>query len=99
LNLAITPTALGSSANFAKLFGQYATYKPFHSIVFANSVRLGLARAFSSSFVPTSHLFFSGGGTSLCSFPINEAGPQRLVEFCNVLQGQSGCVNVTVPLG
>ena len=49
--------------------------------------------------MPTSQLFFSGGGTSLRGFPIDEAGPQRLVPFCNVLQGQSGCVNVTVPVG
>lgn len=99
LDLAITPTALGSSANFAKLFGQYAYYKPIHSLVFANSIRLGLAKAFAQSFVPTSQLYFSGGGTSLRGFPINAAGPQRLVPFCNVLQGQSGCVNVTVPVG
>jgi hypothetical protein len=45
----ITPTALGSSATFAKLFGQYSYYKPFHSLVFANSVRLGLAKAFAGS--------------------------------------------------
>jgi outer membrane protein assembly factor BamA len=99
VNLGITPTALGSSANFAKLFGQYAYYKPIHSVVFANSIRLGFATPFSGSFVPTSQLFFSGGGTSLRSFPIDEAGPQRLVPFCNVLQGVSGCVNVTVPVG
>ena len=99
LNLGITPTAFGSSANFAKLFGQYAFYKPVHSIVFADSIRVGLAKPFSSSFIPTSQLFFSGGGTSLRSFPIDEAGPQRLVPFCNVLQGQSGCVDVTVPVG
>jgi outer membrane protein insertion porin family len=99
LDIAITPTALGASANFAKLFGQYAYYKPIHSVVFANSIRLGLAKAFAQSFVPTSQLYFSGGGTSLRSFPINEAGPQRLVPFCNVLKGQSGCVNVTVPVG
>src|SRR5207237_6408844 len=73
--------------------------KPVHSMVFANSIRLGLAAPFSGSFVPTSQLFFSGGGTSLRSFPIDEAGPQRLVPFCNVLQEQSGCVNVTVPVG
>ena len=99
LNLGITPTAFGSSANFAKLFGQYAYYKPVRSLVFANSIRLGLATPFSGSFVPTSQLFFSGGGTSLRGFPIDEAGPQRLVPFCNVLQGVSGCVNVTVPVG
>ena len=95
----ITPTALGSSANFTKLFGQLAYYRPVHSAVFANSIRLGLAAPFAESFVPTSQLFFSGGGTSLRGFPIDEAGPQRLVPFCNVLQGQSGCVNVTVPVG
>ncbi len=99
LNLAITPQALGSSASFAKFFGQYAYYKPFHSVVFANSIRLGLAKAFNGSFVPTSELYFSGGGTSLRSFPINEAGPQRIVPFCDVLQQQTGCVNVTVPVG
>ena len=99
LDLGITPTAFGSSANFAKLFTQYAFYKPISSVVFANSIRLGFAKSFSNSFVPTSQLFFSGGGTSLRGFPIDEAGPQRLVPFCNVLQGQSGCVNITVPVG
>jgi outer membrane protein assembly factor BamA len=99
LNLGITPTVFGSSANFAKLFGQYAYYKPVHSMVFANSIRLGLSSPFAGSFVPTSQLFFSGGGTSLRGFPIDEAGPQRLVPFCNVLQGQSGCLDVTVPVG
>jgi outer membrane protein insertion porin family len=99
LNFEITPTALGSSANFTKVFAQYAFYKPVHSVVLADSVRLGLASPFAGSFVPTSQLFFSGGGTSLRGFPIDEAGPQRLVPFCNVLQSQSGCVNVTVPVG
>jgi outer membrane protein insertion porin family len=99
LNLGITPTAFGSSANFAKLFGQFAYYKPVRSLVFANSIRLGLTIPFAQSFVPTSELFFSGGGTSLRGFPINEAGPQRIVPFCNVLQNQTGCVNVTVPVG
>ncbi len=99
INLGITPVALGSSADFARLFGQYALYKPFHSMVFANSIRLGFAKALAGSFVPTSQLYFSGGGTTLRGFPIDEAGPQRLVPFCNVLQGESGCVNVTVPVG
>ena len=99
VNFGITPTALGSSANFTKLFGQVAYYKPAHSVVFANSIRLGLAAPFAGSFVPTSQLFFSGGGTSLRGYPIDEAGPQRLVPFCDVLQNQSGCVNVTVPVG
>jgi outer membrane protein insertion porin family len=99
LTLGITPTALGSSADFGRLLSQYAFYKPFHSVVFANSIRLGLVKSFAGSFVPTSQLFFSGGGTTLRGFPIDEAGPQRLVPFCNVLKGQTGCVNVTVPVG
>jgi outer membrane protein insertion porin family len=99
LTLGITPMSLGSSASFAKLTGQYSVFKPFHSIVFANSVRLGLSKSFSGSFVPTSQLYFSGGGNSLRGFPIDEAGPQRLVPFCNVLSGQTGCTNVTVPIG
>ena len=99
LNLGVTPTALGSSANFAKLTGQFAYYKQVHSVVLANSIRLGLAKAFASSFVPTSQLYFSGGGSSLRGFPIDEAGPQRIVPFCNVLAQQTGCVNVTVPVG
>jgi outer membrane protein insertion porin family len=99
VNFGITPIAFGSSANFTKLFGQFAYYKPVHSLVIADSIRLGLAAPFSGSFVPTSQLFFSGGGTSLRGFPIDQAGPQRLVPFCNVLQGESGCVNVTVPVG
>jgi outer membrane protein assembly factor BamA len=99
LNFGLTPTVFGSSANFAKLFGQYAYYKPMHSLVFANSIRLGFATPFAGSFVPTSQMFFSGGGTSLRGFPIDQAGPQRLVPFCNVLKGESGCVNVTVPVG
>jgi outer membrane protein insertion porin family len=101
LTLGITPTALGSSANFGKLTGQYALYKPVHSIVFANSIRLGLVKSFSGSFVPTSQRYFSGGGNSLRGFPIDEAGPQRVVPFCGVLSGQTGpdCINVTVPVG
>jgi outer membrane protein assembly factor BamA len=99
VNLGITPTSLGSSANFAKLAGQYAFYKQVHSIVFAESIRLGLAKSFANSFVPTSQLYFSGGGSSLRGFAIDEAGPQRVVPFCNVLAQQTGCVNITVPVG
>lgn len=99
LTLGITPAAFGSSANFAKLTGQYAYYQPIRSLVFANSIRLGLVKAFSGSFVPTSQLYFSGGGNSLRGFPIDQAGPQRVVPFCDVLTGQTGCTNVTVPVG
>ena len=99
VNLGITPTAFGSSANFARLFGQYSFYRPLRGVVWANSFRLGLAKAFLDSFVPTSQLFFAGGQTTLRGFSIDQAGPQRIVPFCNVLTGTTGCVPVTVPTG
>lgn len=99
VDLGVTPTALGSSADFVRFFGQYAYYKSLHSVILANSIRLGLAPPFAGSFVPTSQLFFTGGSTSLRSFPIDQAGPQRLVPFCNVLEGEQGCVNISVPVG
>jgi outer membrane protein assembly factor BamA len=99
LNFALTPTALGSNANFTKFLGQYAFYKPVHSMVWANSIRLGLAKPFSGSFVPTSQEFFAGGGTTLRGFPLNGAGPQRIVPFCADPTTQTDCANITVPVG
>jgi outer membrane protein insertion porin family len=100
LNVGITPVALGSSANFAKLFGQYAYYRSIHGMVWANSVRVGLAAPSAGSFVPTSQLFFSGGGTTLRGFPLNGAGPQRLVPFCTPGTAPSACTSaITVPVG
>jgi outer membrane protein insertion porin family len=99
VNLGITPTAFGSSANFVRLFAQHSLYHEVHGMVWANNFRLGLAAPFSGSFVPTSQLFFAGGQTTLRGFPIDQAGPQRIVPFCNVLTGTTGCVPVTVPTG
>lgn len=98
LDLRIVPSGLGSSVNFARLFGQYAYYKPISSLVFANSLRIGLAAPFASSRVPTSERFFAGGGTTLRGFPINEAGPIRYVPFCPPGQ-TTGCTQVPVPVG
>jgi outer membrane protein insertion porin family len=99
VNFGITPTTFGSSANFVRLFGQYSFYRPIHQVIWANSFRLGLAKAFQGSFVPTSQLFFAGGLSTLRGFPIDQAGPQRIVPFCNVLTGNTGCVPITVPVG
>jgi outer membrane protein assembly factor BamA len=100
LNLAISPTAFGSNANFAKLLSQYAFYKPVHSMVWANSIRLGLAKPFAGSFVPTSQEFFAGGGTSLRGFPLNGAGPQRIVMFCGGgAATKTDCADISVPVG
>ncbi len=91
----LVPSALGSSADFTRLFSQYAFYKPVHGMVFANSIRLGLAAPFADSRVPTSERFFAGGGTTLRGFPINQAGPVRYVPFCN----GPVCQNIAIPIG
>ena len=92
-------TKLGSSVDFAKLTAQAAYYKEkFHRIVWANSIRIGLASPFNGSFVPLSEEFFSGGGNTLRGFPLDGAGPQRKVEVCP--NGTTGCnVFITVPSG
>jgi len=99
LDLGITPKALGSSANFARLLGQSSYYKPFGPTVWANRITLGLAKAFGNSDVPTSESFFSGGETTLRGFPINGAGPQRTVPACSNPADPSTCVNLQVPIG
>lgn len=99
VDVRIVPTALGSSVNFSRMLAQVAYYKPLHSIVLANSVRLGLAKPFSGSDVPTSQRFFAGGGTTLRGFPVNQAGPQRLVHFCPVGTISTSCPLITVPVG
>jgi outer membrane protein assembly factor BamA len=98
LDFRVVPSAFGSSADFTRFFGQYAYYKPFHGIVFANSIRLGLAAPFAGSDVPTSQRFFAGGGTTLRGFPTDEAGPVRYIPFC---QGTSttNCPLIPIPVG
>ncbi len=96
----ITPEALGASATFARLLIQNAYYKPLpYDLVWANNVRIGAAKPLVGSRVPTSELFFSGGGTTLRGFPINGAGPQRNVPVCSNPNDPSTCSNITVPVG
>ncbi len=99
LELDFNSTKLGSSVDFAKLTGQAAFYvEKLHHIVWANSIRIGLAQPFSNSFVPLSQAFFSGGGNSLRGFSLDGAGPQRGVKVCS--DGQSDCnTQITVPVG
>ena len=99
VNLGITPSTDRIQCELCQAYRAICLLQGLHSVVFATSVRLGLVKSFDGSFVPTSQLYFSGGGTSLRGFPIDEAGPQRLVPFCNVLAQQTGCVNVNVPVG
>jgi outer membrane protein insertion porin family len=92
-------TKLGSSVDFAKLTAQSAYYKTiFHNIVWANSIRIGLAQPFSGSSIPLSEEFFTGGGNTLRGFPLDGAGPQREVPVCS--SGSStACTLIQVPTG
>jgi outer membrane protein assembly factor BamA len=99
IELDFNSTKLGSSVNFAKLIGQAAYYRPmFHNIVWANSIRIGLAQPFANSLVPLSQAFFTGGGNTLRGFPLDGAGPQRQVQVCS--SGSStDCSYIQVPSG
>jgi outer membrane protein insertion porin family len=92
--------ALGSSVNFARLRFQYARYKEIGAgIVWANSVRVGLAQQFAGSHVPVSELFYTGGGSTLRGFPLNGAGPQHSVPACGNPADPSTCVQIQVAQG
>lgn len=92
-------SALGSNVDFAKLNGQAAFYKEkLHHIVWADSLRIGLAQPFNNSRVPISEAFFTGGGNSLRGFPLDGAGPQREVQICP--NGETNCnTYIQVPAG
>jgi outer membrane protein insertion porin family len=92
-------TKLGSNVDFAELTTQTAYYKKImHNIVWANSIRIGLAQPFSGSFVPLSEAFFSGGGSTLRGFPLDSAGPQRPVQVCST-GSSTDCTYIQVPSG
>jgi outer membrane protein insertion porin family len=92
--------AIGSSVNFARLRAQLARYKSIGAgIVWANSLRIGIAEEFAGSHVPVSELFFSGGGSTLRGFPLNGAGPQRSVPVCGDPANPSSCTQIQVPEG
>jgi outer membrane protein insertion porin family len=92
--------AIGSSVNFARLRAQAAYYKELtKGIVWANSVRIGIAQPFAGSRVPTSELFFSGGGSTLRGFPLNGAGPQHEVTVCSDPNDPATCSKISAPQG
>ncbi len=99
IDFGITPTALGSSADFIRFLGRRSIYVPVKGMVWANRVQLGLAAPFAGSRVPASERFFSGGGNSLRGFPINGAGPQRPVTVCSNPADKSTCSSISVPVG
>jgi outer membrane protein assembly factor BamA len=101
VELDFNTSKLGSNVDFAKLTAQAAIYREkFHHIVWADSIRIGLAQPFSGSFVPLSEAFFTGGGNSLRGFPLDGAGPQNSVLICPT--GAPSCSNpaqIRVPAG
>ena len=54
----------------------------FHHIVWADSIRIGLAQPFNNSFVPLSEAFFTGGGNSLRGFPARRRRTATQVYVC-----------------
>ena len=97
----VTSRIFGASADFHRLLTQTAYYKGIgHGIVFANSLRLGLAKAFAGDTVPTSERFFAGGATTLRGFSLNAAGPQRAVAVCTTPTADpTTCPQITIPVG
>jgi outer membrane protein insertion porin family len=99
LELDLNSTKLGASVDFAKLTAQSAYYRQiFDKIVWANSIRVGMAQSYGGSFVPLSEEFFTGGGNTLRGFPLDSAGPQHEVPVCS--SGSStDCTLIQVPTG
>ena len=96
----VSPTSLGSSANFVRFFGQTSFYKPVKPwLTWANNFRLGIAKPFSGAAVPLSERFFSGGADSLRGYPVYGAGPQRPVTVCADTSNPSTCTLISVPVG
>lgn len=100
-DLNVNPSFLGSNTSFGRFLGQTAYYHSLTSdgsLVWANSLRLGLERAFGGHHIPISESFFTGGGSTLRGYSLNGAGPQRLVSVCPT--GSPGCnETISVPVG
>jgi outer membrane protein insertion porin family len=97
----INPSFLGSSTSFGRFLGQTAYYKSLtsdSSLVWANSLRLGMEHAFGGAHIPISESFFSGGGSTLRGFSLNGAGPQREVLVCPTDNPNCG-EKIAVPVG
>ncbi|MGC2111525.1 MAG: POTRA domain-containing protein [Candidatus Korobacteraceae bacterium] len=98
--IGVNPAWLGSNFSFAQYLSQDAYYKDVgKGIVWANSLRIGLEQGYAGSEVPLSQKFFSGGGSTLRGFPLNGAGPQRVIAACGNPNDPATCSKITVPEG
>jgi outer membrane protein insertion porin family len=98
--IGIDPKELGSNFSFAHFLGQTAYYRqlPFDKIVWASSIRVGIAEPIEGSTVPISESFFSGGGSTLRGFALDAAGPQRPIQVCSQ-SDSTDCTTINVPGG
>jgi outer membrane protein assembly factor BamA len=92
VDISIAGTAIGSSANFVRLYFQNSGYTPLvKGWTYARSLRIGILEPYgntvSLSFpaptqqplptvIPLPERLFAGGGTSLRGFALNQAGPR-----------------------
>jgi outer membrane protein assembly factor BamA len=98
--IGVNPAWLGSNFSFAQYLSQDAYYKGIGGgIIWANSLRIGLEQGYAGSVVPLSQEFFSGGGSTLRGFPLNGAGPQRVIPVCGNPSNPATCSQITVPDG
>ena len=99
LEFDVNPAVLGSNVSFAKLVSQNAYYKKLGGVIWASSLRTGFEAPTPNSHVPISQKFFTGGGSTLRGFPLNSAGPQKIVTACGNLSDPSTCALIQVPTG
>lgn len=93
----ISDTGIGSSASFLRFFFQNSTYYPIkRRFGFARSFRFGVLQPYRDTrsldfplsntgplpqLIPLPERFFSGGGTSLRGFALNQSGPRDTAGF------------------
>jgi outer membrane protein assembly complex protein YaeT len=91
-DFSIAATGIGSSASFMRFYYQNSTYYPIkRRFSFARSIRFGILEPYGDTVsltfpaqtgtplptvIPLPERFFSGGGTSLRGFALNQAGPR-----------------------
>jgi outer membrane protein assembly factor BamA len=80
VDVSLAAKAIGSSANFIRVYMQNSTYHPIgRRLVFARSTRFGIQTVYGNSVstdIPLPERFFAGGGTTLRGFGLNQAGPR-----------------------
>jgi outer membrane protein assembly complex protein YaeT len=80
VDVSLAAKAIGSSANFIRVYMQNSTYSPIgRHLVFARSTRFGIQTVYGNSLstdIPLPERFFAGGGTSIRGFALNQAGPR-----------------------